>query len=114
MRSALLVTKTGATSADTRAYLSSQLPGERTPAQWHGLIRGHWAGVEIRNPWRRDAFWGEDRSRTRKPKALANLALLRSALLVLLPEHYPDRPLPILAEMFAASPAAGLRLLRAK
>jgi len=53
------------------------------------LIRGHWAGVEIRNHWRRDALWGEDRSRTRQPKALANMALLRSALLVLLPEHYP-------------------------
>ena len=90
------------------------MPDERTPAQWHALIRGHWAGVEIRNHWRRDALWGEDRSRTRQPKALANLALLRSALLALLPEHYPDTPLPVLSEMFAASPATGLRLLRAR
>jgi len=108
------VTKTGASACDLRAYLSSQVPSERTPAQWHALIRGHWAGVEIRNHWRRDALWGEDRSRTRQPKALANMALLRSALLVLLPEHYPDTSLPVLAEMFTASPAAGLRMLRAK
>ena len=112
VRSHITRTKTATTTTETRAYLSSQLPDERTPAQWHGLIRGHWAGVEIRNHWRRDACWGEDRSRTRRPNALANLALLRSALLVLLPEHYPDRSLPVLAEMFAASPAAGLRLLR--
>jgi len=39
---------------------------------------------------------------------------LRSALLVLLPEHYPETSLPVLAEMVAASPASGLRLLRAK
>ena len=111
MRSANPVTQT---AADTRYYLSSQLPDERTAPQWHRLIRGHWAGVEIRNHWRRDAIWGEDRSRTRRPTALANLALLRSALLALLPEAYPDIPLPVLHEKFAASPAAALRLLRAK
>ncbi len=114
MRSEVTVAKTGKTTTESRFYLSSQFPDERTPAQWHELIRGHWAGVEIRNHWRRDAIWGEDGSRTRRPTALANLALLRSALLALLSEHYPDRPLPELTETFAASPAAALRLLRAK
>jgi predicted transposase YbfD/YdcC len=114
VRSEITVSKTGKTSTEIRGYVSSQLPDERTPAQWHALIRGHWGGVEIRNHWRRDAVWGEDRSRTRRPTALANLAVLRNALLALLPEHYPDRSLPALNEMFAASPAAGLRLLRAK
>ena len=38
------------------------------------LVRGHWGGVEIRNHWRRDAVWGEDRSRTRHPGVLASLA----------------------------------------
>jgi hypothetical protein len=40
--------------------------------------------------------------------------VLRNALLALLPEHYPDRSLPELHELFSASPAAALRLLRAK
>ncbi len=41
------------------------------------LIRGHWAGVEIRNHWRRDALMGEDQSRSRNPNLLANLAIIR-------------------------------------
>ena len=114
VRSEITVTKTGKTTTESRYYLSSQLPDERTSAQWHQLIRGHWAGVEIRNHWRRDALWGEDGSHTRRPTALTNLALLRSALLALLPEPSPELPLPALHEKFAASPAAALRLLRTK
>ena len=71
-------------------------------------------GKMIRNHWRRDTLWGEDRSRTRRPTAMANLALLRNTLLALLPEHCPDRSLPELFKLFSASPAAALRLLRAK
>lgn len=114
MRSEVTATKTGKTSSQTRFYLSSQFPDERAPEHWHALVRGHWAGVEIRNHWRRDALWGEDRSRTRRPIALANLALLRSTLLALLPEHLPDASLPDLFNRFAKSPAAALRLLRSK
>ena len=91
VRSEVFTKKTGKTTTETRFYLSSLEPAERTSEQWQELIRGHWAGVEIRNHWRRDTFWGEDGSRTRKPNALGNLALLRSALLALLsvPEgHY--------------------------
>jgi hypothetical protein len=36
----------------------------------------------------------EDRSRSRQPNLLANLALIQSALLNLLANHFPDRPLP--------------------
>ena len=90
--------KTGQTTTETRYYVSSLDATERTPAHWQAAIRGHWAGVEIRNHWRRDAIMGEDRSRTRNATALANLALLRSALLALLPDHYPDLPLPQIRE----------------
>jgi predicted transposase YbfD/YdcC len=114
VRSEVTVAKTAKTTTESRYYLSSQLPEERSCPQWHQLIRGHWAGVEIRNHWRRDAIWGEDGSRTRRPTALANLALLRSSLLALLPVYYPDHSLPELNEIFAASPAAALCLLRAK
>jgi hypothetical protein len=80
VRSEVTIKKTGKTTNDTRYYLSSAEPDERTPALWQQLVRGHWAGVEIRNHWRRDALWGEDRSRTRNASALANLALMRNAL----------------------------------
>ena len=112
VRSEITIKKTGKTSTDTRYYLSSAEPDERTPAQWHALVRGHWGGVEIRNHWRRDAIWGEDRSRTRHPSALANLALLRNALLALVPLHFGDTSLPEIHEELHSKPAACLRLIR--
>lgn len=114
VRSERTVKKTGKTTFETRFYLSSAEPTERSPAQWQGLVRGHWAGVEIRNHWQRDAFWGEDRSRTRNPNALANLALLRNALLSLLPNHFPDQPLPIVKECLYSRPGACLRVISSK
>ena len=112
MRSETTVTKTGKHTAETRFYLSSLLPEERSAPRWHAIIRGHWAGVEIRNHWRRDALWGEDRSRTRNPSALANLALIRSALLVVLPAHFPDLSLPQIKERLHSHPSACRKLLR--
>jgi predicted transposase YbfD/YdcC len=111
VHSSICSKKTGQTTHDTRFYLSSQEPADRTPAQWQDLIRGHWAGVEIRNHWRRDSLWGEDRSRTRKAHALANLALLRSALLVLTPTHFPELPLKQVFEQLHSNPAACLRVI---
>ena len=70
--------RTGKSTEETRYYVSSLDPEELTPAGWHGLIRGHWAGVENRNHWRRDALFGEDRSRSRNTRLLTNLALLRN------------------------------------
>ena len=114
VRSEVTHKKTGQTTTETRYYLSSVEPAERTPEHWQAAIRGDWAGVEIRNHWRRDAIWGEDRSRTRNATALANLALLRNALLALLPEHYPDVPLPQIRERLHSAPAAALRVLRTR
>lgn len=114
MRSERTVKASGKTSNETRFYLSSAEPSERTPAQWQTLVRGHWAGVEIRNHWQRDTFWGEDRSRTRNSNALANLALLRNALLVLLTAHFQDVPLPIVKEQLYSCPAACLRVIHSK
>jgi len=114
VRSEITVKKTGKTTAETRYYLSSAEPQERTPAQWQQLVRGHWGGVEIRNHWRRDAVWGEDRSRTRNAPALANLALLRDALFALLPEHYPDVPHPEIHEQLHSDSAGCLRVIRSR
>lgn len=82
--------KDGKSSDETRYYVSSEPAESRSPAQWDELVRGHWAGVEIRNHWRRDAIMGEDRSRTSNPSQLANLSLLRSAALHVLARGYPD------------------------
>ena len=112
VRSEVYTKKTGVTTRETRFYLSSQEPAERTPAQWHQLVRGHWAGVESRNHWRRDHLWREDSSRTDKIHALANLALMRNALLTLTALHYPEVPLKQVMEQLHSDPAACLRVIR--
>ena len=111
MRSQRTVKKTGLTTTESRFYLSSVPPDQYSPLHWLHLIRGHWGGVEIRNHWRRDALQGEDRSRSRNPNLLANLALLRSALLALLPDHFPNHSLPQIHEYLHSRPSMCLSLL---
>ena len=111
VRSQRTIKKTGQTSRDSRYYLSSCPPENYRAEQWLGLIRGHWAGVENRNHWRRDALLGEDDSRSRNPSLLANVALIRNALLALLADHYPDQPLPELLEQLHSRPARCLNFL---
>ena len=113
LRSERTVKKTGVTTVESRFYLSSAPPDQHRPEQWLALIRGHWGGVEIRNHWRRDATMGEDRSRSRKPHLLANLALLRSALRQLLAHHFPGQPLPPIREHLHSRPGPCLALLAA-
>ncbi len=80
---------------------------ERTPEGWIDLSRAHWAGVENRNHWRRDATLGEDRPRLQSGRALMNLALLRSS--------EPDEDwLPAKTERLAAHPTSALALLRTR
>lgn len=117
LRSLVLIDKTtvrkrtGKLSEEQRAYASSLGPEQKSPAQLLGLIRGHWGGVEIRNHWRRDACWREDQTRTRNPNALANLALLRSALLRICTDHWPDLSLPSVFEICQHSLHNALRAL---
>ena len=54
---------------------------------------------------------GEDTSRSRNPRLLANLALLRSARLALLAHRYPDPPLPPIIEELNRRPTHSLNLL---
>jgi predicted transposase YbfD/YdcC len=112
LRSERTVKKTAASTTESRYYLSSALPQEYGPAQWLDLIRGHWGGIEIRNHWRRDALMGEDRSRSRNAHLLANLALMRNALLAILPEHLETRPLPELRESLHSRPSGCYAVLR--
>jgi len=104
------IKRTGQSTLEVRYYLSSQETDERSFEGWIALIRGHWAGVENRNHWRRDALWGEDDTPSRKPNLVANLALLRSAAFCLLTHHYPDSSHPQLRESFARRPPLHLLL----
>ncbi len=111
VRSQRTIKKTGQTSTESRYYLSSTLPNDHPSETWLKLIRGHWGGVEVRNHWRRDVVMGEDASRSRHPNLLANLALIRSTLMTLMSDHYPNVPLPQLREQFHSRPDRCLNLL---
>ncbi len=111
VRSERTVKKTGQSSTESRYYICSPSPQDYTPAQWLGLIRGHWAGVEIRNHWRRDALMGEDRSRSRQTRLLANVALIRNVLLKVMSQAQEGRSLPQLRETLHSNVARCLALL---
>lgn len=113
VRSRRTIKRTGETSAESRYYISSAAPDEHRAEDWQGLIRGHWAGVEVRNHWRRDAVMGEDGTRSRNANLLGNVALIRNALLALLAEEHPGRSLPQLREQFHSHPDRCLALLNA-
>jgi predicted transposase YbfD/YdcC len=103
--------QSGQTSQESRYYLSSLPPEHYRPEQWLHLIRGHWGGVEIRNHWRRDVLMGEDRSRSRNPTLLANLALIRSALLHVMADLTEGQSWPAIRERLHSRPGQCLALL---
>lgn len=111
IRSERTIKKTSQTSHESRYYLSSRTPDEHTDQQWLNLIRGHWAGVENRNHWRRDALMGEDRSRSRNANLLANLALIRNVLLAVLERFEDSRSLPETRELLHSRRRECLHLL---
>lgn len=111
VRSTRTVKKTGASSTESRYYLSSAPAQHYQPKQWLQLIRGHWGGVENRNHWRRDALMGEDRSRSRNPNLLANLALIRNALLQALSVKLTQHSLPQIREYLHSRPAQCLSII---
>jgi predicted transposase YbfD/YdcC len=104
VRSQRTIKKTGAATTESRYYLSSTEPRQYSPSEWLQLICGHWAGVEIRNHWRRDALMGEDRSRSRNPNLLANLAIIRSAVLCPLADQFQGKSLPEIRESLHSDP----------
>ena len=111
VRSERTLKRSGHTTQESRYYLSSAPPAQYRPEQWLQLIRGHWGGVEIRNHWRRDVLMGEDQSRSRNANLLANVALIRSALLQVVAENMEQQSLPALREHLHSRPAQCLALL---
>ncbi len=53
----------------------------------------------------------EDGSRSRNPNLLANLALIRNALLAILAEHFPETSGPAIVEQLSRNPDQSLRIL---
>lgn len=111
LRSERMVKRSGARSSESRYYLSWAPAHEYRPEQWLELIRGHWGGVEVRNHWRRDALMGEDGSRSRNANLLANVALIRNALLQVLSDARAQQSLPKLRESLHSRPAQCLARL---
>lgn len=113
LRNTRWIKKTNQSTTESHYYLSNALPEQYRPSQWLALIRGHWAGVEVRNHWRRDVLFREDGSRSRNANLLANMALIRNALLAILAEHFPETPGPTIVEQLSRNTNQSLRILGA-
>ncbi len=75
--------------SETRYFITSQEEGKASHSRLAEIARGHWS-VENKNHWKKDAtLWREDRGSRRKAKGAKNLALLRNAILAIIPpdEH---------------------------
>jgi predicted transposase YbfD/YdcC len=106
-------TKKKAAQWEDAYYLSSQPMDAHTPERWLQTVRDHWAGVEIRNHWRKDACLFEDKTRSRRPTLVGNLIVLRNMALHFFAVHRDTYPsLPAFVETLAARPAFAWRLLR--
>jgi len=105
------IKRTGETSVETRYHVTSRPAQDASPRALLTAIRDHWAGIENRSHWRRDALWGEDRCRSRRANIAANLALLRLILWQRICRD-GDTHLPGWFERVAHKPSIGLRLFR--
>lgn len=105
-------TRKGVPFEETRFYISNR-PAQRHSAEtWLQHVRNHWAGVENRHHWRKDACLREDVTRSRNPNLVAALALLRGALFAIhQPHHEHYGGLNGFTEALAASVAFAFRLI---
>ena len=105
-------TRDGKPYKNTRYYISSLAPESRSRSRWGELIRDHWGGVENRNHWSRDAIWLEDKTRSRNPNLVGNLAVIRNALLSIVAVHREQYgSLPAFTEALRANESEAYRLI---
>lgn len=103
--------KTGESKAESRLFITSLESEEMAPARLARIIRGHWA-IENKNHWKRDTTrWREDHAPRRNPRGAKNLALLRGALLALIPLDEFDS-LNAALDRYADYPGEALSLIR--
>ena len=73
--------------SETRHFITSLEEEDASHTRLAEIARGHWS-VENKNHWKKDAtLWREDRSVRRKSKGARNLALLRNAILAIIPHE---------------------------
>ena len=97
-------------SDNIRYWVGSLEPGSDSPRYLAQVCRGYWS-VENKNHWKRDAVWGEDRSRVRNPNIAQALALIRCALLAPLARSGFES-LPVALETLARDQSQALTLIR--
>lgn len=101
--------KSGRSECEVHLLITSLDAGQIPATRLAATIRGHWS-VENKNHWRRDASrWREDHCRLRRPNAAFNLAVLRNAMLALIPSDL--RPLDAAFDYYHSHPAAAIALL---
>ena len=97
---------------EDRLFVGSSKASSRSLENWLGVVRGHWAGVEIRNHWQKDASMREDKTRSKTPSIVCNLILLRNVVL-----WYREREgeayesFPAFLEDMAANPRKVFRMV---
>lgn len=105
-------TRNGIPFQETRFYISNRPADTHSLEQWLQHVRNHWAGVENRHHWRKDACLREDHTRSRNPNVVGALALLRSALFAIhQPHHEYYGGLNGFTEAVAADRAFAYRLI---
>jgi len=93
----------------TRAFITS-LPVDKARSIAK-QVRGHWS-VENKNHYRKDnCVWKEDKHRHRRTNAAQNLALMRSALLSIIPFD-KDNTLDDLLDDYHAKPSLALKIIQ--
>lgn len=71
--------------SEVRYFITSLEEKDASHTRLAEIARGHWS-VENKNHWKKDAtLWREDRGARRKAKGAKNLALLRNAILAIIP-----------------------------
>lgn len=80
-------TRQGTPFDETRYYISNRTAEAHAPEHWVQHVRNHWAGIENRLHWRKDACLREDATRSRNANLVAALALLRNALFAIHQPH---------------------------
>lgn len=105
-------TRKGKAFKETRYYISNRPADAHAPEQWLQHVRNHWAGVENRHHWRKDACLREDATRSRNANLVGALALLRGALFAIHQSHHENYGgLNGFTEAVAANVAFAYRLI---
>ena len=81
-------TRKGVPFEETRFYISNRPAQRHSAAIWLEHVRNHWAGVENRHHWRKDACLREDDTRSRNANLVGALTLLRGALFAIHQPHH--------------------------